>query len=70
MRKEWKSPETVGELKAYLADVPDNTPLARRTNGHYQVIVKRDVSFFVGKMEIGRKEENLPNEVVLLVGMP
>ncbi len=54
MRKEVKEIGTVGELKSWLSDIPDDMPIGRQTNGHYQVNRIGDVSFFVGSLPIGR----------------
>lgn len=54
MRKEHTTIGTVGELKEYLKDIPDDTPIGRTTNGHYQVNKTGDVGFFLGTLPIGR----------------
>lgn len=55
MRKECREIKTVGELKDWLKDVPDSTPIGRTTNGYYSINKIGDVSFFIGEMPIGRE---------------
>jgi hypothetical protein len=52
MRKEHCELKTVGELRAFIADLPDEMPILRLTKGYYQVNVN-DVSAFVGEIRIG-----------------
>jgi hypothetical protein len=55
-RKECVQIGTVGELKTWLADLPDELPIGRKTNGYYQINTTGDVSFFVGHLPIGRPD--------------
>jgi hypothetical protein len=57
---------TVGELKNWLADLPDELPIGRMTNGYYQINVIGDVSFFVGYLPIGRSEVSV-EQVILRI---
>ena len=54
--KQCKIIKTVGELKEWLNDVPDATPIGRRTQGYFEINKIGDVSFFVGNLTIGHKE--------------
>ncbi len=53
MRKESREIGTVGELKEWLAGVPNSTPIGRLTDGYYKINKVGDVSYFVGEMPIG-----------------
>jgi hypothetical protein len=55
-RKECVQLDTVGELKAWLAELPDELPIGRMTNGYYRINITGDVSFFVGHLPVGRPE--------------
>ncbi|KWA84286.1 hypothetical protein WL29_23300 [Burkholderia ubonensis] len=66
MRKESKTVETVGDLRAYLEGVPDNVPIGRLTNGHYQVNKVGDVGVFLGELPVGRPGEEV-QQVILRV---
>lgn len=52
MFKEYTEIKTVGELKQWIADVPDNTPIGRLTEGYYQVNKIGDVGFYVDKVGV------------------
>lgn len=56
MRKELREIGTVGELKSFIADLPDAMPIGRTTDGYYKINKVGDVSFFVGEMPIGHVE--------------
>lgn len=66
MRKESKEIETVGELKEWLKDVPDSTPIGRLTDGYYKINKVGDVSFFVGEMPVGLPGEEV-SQVILRI---
>jgi hypothetical protein len=53
---------TVGELKQWLADVPDSTPIGRQTKGYYRINKIGDVSFWVGEVDVttGKIGETTP----------
>jgi hypothetical protein len=52
MLKEYTVIKTVGELKQWIADVPDNTPIGRLTEGYYQINKIGDVAFYVDKVGV------------------
>lgn len=52
MRKEHCEVKTVGELRAFIADLPDDMQIFRLTKGMYQVNLN-DVGVFVGELRIG-----------------
>lgn len=52
MFKEYTEIKTVGELKQWIADVPDNTPIGRLTEGYYQLNKIGDVGFYVDKVGV------------------
>jgi hypothetical protein len=41
-------PKTVAELREFLADIPDDTPILRRSDG-YLSVWKQDVGFWFGR---------------------
>lgn len=55
MRKECTEFSTVGELRRFIADLPDTMPVCRLTNGHYQVHLIGGVFGFAGELPIGRE---------------
>jgi hypothetical protein len=57
MRKEHTEFQTVGELRAFLADVPDELPICHLTNGYYTINKIGGVSGFVGELDIGHERE-------------
>ena len=57
MLKPSKTISTVGELKEWLHDVPDDTPISRTSIGFYDIEIIGDVSFFVGELPIGLTKE-------------
>ncbi len=65
MRKEFREVSTVAELRAFIADLPDDMPVGRMTNGHYQVNKIGDIGVFVGELPIGRSGEAV--EVILRI---
>ena len=69
MRKESTIISTVGQLRDYLKDLPDDTPIVRQTNG-YNTVLKDDVSFFYGVVNAGRHDSDafLGVEVLLVTG--
>lgn len=66
MRKEFKEVKTVGELQAYIQDIPADTPIGRLTDGYYKVNKIGDVGVFLGALPIGRPGEEV-EQVILRV---
>lgn len=66
MRKEYKEVATVGDLLAYLQDVPVDTPVGRLTNGYFKVNKVGDVGLFLGELPVGRPGEET-NQVILRI---
>lgn len=66
MRKEYKEPATVGELLAYLQDIPADTPIGRQTLGHFQINKLGGVGFFLGELTVGWPEKET-SQVILRV---
>ena len=53
MHKPFQQVATVADLKAYLQDIPDDTPIGRMTNGYYQINKLGDVAVFCGELPVG-----------------
>lgn len=66
MRKESKQIGTAGELKEWLKDVPDDTPIGRLTDGYYKIYKIGDVSFFVGETPVGMPRKEV-SQVILSI---
>lgn len=66
MRKESKTVETVGDLRAYIEGVPDDTPIGRLTDGYYKVNKVGDVGVFLGELPVGRPGEEV-QQVILRI---
>lgn len=63
-----KTIETVGELKSALANLPDETPIVRLTDGVYQVKMD-DVGFFYGMIEQDERKMDRFDCKTLLISM-
>lgn len=56
VRREYKEVATVGDLRAYIQDLPGEMPVGRLTYGHVSVNKVGDVGVFVGEVELGGPE--------------
>ena len=59
MRKEYTEFLTVGDLRRYIADLPDEMPICRLTKGYYQVNLIGGVGGFVRELLVdpeGKKQ--------------
>lgn len=65
LRKESREIKSVGDLKRFIADLPDDLPIGRATEGHHRINRIGEVSFFVGALPIGHTDEK---RVILRIG--
>lgn len=52
MRKEYCELKTVGDLREFIRELPDDMPVVRLTDGYYQVNVV-GIGAFVGDLQMG-----------------